>query len=62
MEFIGWVDTAKSKVLVPAESVKCMIKREDGTYFINANGNKDEGFTDIQVFKCLQDAHAWLTL
>eukprot|EP00045_Choanoeca_perplexa_P005582 m.47094 g.47094 ORF g.47094 m.47094 type:complete len:66 (+) comp13200_c0_seq1:28-225(+) len=60
--WIGWVDSDNNRILVRAENVTCVMKKADGSYFVNANGNKDENILELNVFKSLEDAYVWMTL
>ena len=60
--WIGWVDGENNRILVRAENVTCLMKKADGSYFVNATGNKDDDISELNVFKSLEDAYVWMTL
>lgn len=60
--YVGWVDKHESRIIVPSSSMKFIIREKDGTFSLACEGGiKDANVKDLQVFKSLEDAHAWMT-
>jgi hypothetical protein len=61
-EYVGWVDASGARVIVRSETIIVMLRRKDGTFFVNSNGNREDGVKELNVFKSLEDAYVWMTL
>eukprot|EP01147_Barroeca_monosierra_P005752 gene5752-9013_t len=60
--YVGWVDDQKQRILVPASSMKFIIRRKDGTFDVSfIEDISDTNVKELSVFRSLDDAHAWLT-
>lgn len=39
-EYVGWIDSTGSRIIVRAETIVCLVRRPDKTFFVNTAGKQ----------------------
>ena len=56
------IDKDENRILVRSETINCLIRHPDKTYYVSFAGNKDQQIKELNVFKSLEDAYVWMTM